>query len=205
MAVAAVVADLLASPAASALRQRYGEPWRHYHDWTHPLAMIGHLAAAEGDGVPIEDPVAAVGFVLWHDAIYDPQAAAGRNERLSAELCRHGMPAVADPASVDRAVVAVLATIDHRVPPAPDCADGALLLDIDLAILGASAAGFARYDAAIAAEYSHVAVDAYRSGRAAVLKRFLERDRLFVTPWGRERWEEPARANLARAIAALSA
>jgi predicted metal-dependent HD superfamily phosphohydrolase len=203
MAVAAVVADLLASPTASSLRQRYREPWRHYHDWTHPLAMIGHLAAAERDGVSIEDPVAAVGFVLWHDAIYDPQAAPGRNERLSAELCRHEMPAVADPASVDRAVAAVLATIDHQVPGASECPDGALLLDIDLAILGASDTDFDHYDAAIAAEYAHVPPEAYRSGRAAVLHRFLDRDRLFVTDWGRARWEQPARANLRRSIASV--
>jgi predicted metal-dependent HD superfamily phosphohydrolase len=199
--IAGAVAELFATAVASAVRQRYHEPWRHYHAWHHPLAMITHLAAAEAEGVTIDDPVAAVGFVLWHDAIYDPQAAPGRNERLSAELCRHEM--AADVASVDRAVAAILATIDHRVPDVAACPDGALLLDVDLSILGVSEAAFAVYDAQIAAEYAHVASDAYRVGRAAVLRRFLDRERLYLTDWGYARWEAQARLNLSRAIQAL--
>lgn len=204
MRIAEVVADLLAHPSAASIVARYHEPWRHYHDWSHPLAMIRHLAAAEADGVPVADPVAAVGFVLWHDAIYDPQALHSRNERMSAELCRNEMAAVADMTSVNRASTAILATIDHCVPNVAACPDGALLLDIDLAILGASAADFNRYDARIAAEYAHVSPDAYRTGRSTVLRRFLDRERLFVTDWAMARWEDRARSNLAGVIAALS-
>jgi predicted metal-dependent HD superfamily phosphohydrolase len=166
--------------------------------------MIGSLAAAEADGVSIADPMAAIGFVLWHDAIYDPQAGAGRNEQLSAALCQRNMSAVADAASVTAAVATILATIDHRVPDTAVCRDGALLLDVDLAILGANETDFARYDAAIAVEYAHVEPSAYRHGRATVLHRFLARDRLFMTDWAHDRWEVRARDNLRRAIAALA-
>lgn len=201
MRIAGVVAEMFSTPAAVAVRGRYHEPWRRYHDWSHPLGMIGHLASAEADGVAIVDPVAAVGFVLWHDSIYDPRAAHGRNEGLSAMLCRAEMGA--EDVSVGRALEAIGATVDHIAPDRDPCPDGALLLDIDLAILGAADVDFDRYDVQIADEYAHVPAEAYRTGRTAVLRRFLDRDRLYLTDWGFARWEARARDNLARAIAAL--
>ena len=191
--------DLLSRAPVAALRSRYDEPWRHYHVWDHPQAMLRHLSTAQADGVAVADHDAAVGFILWHDAIYDPQATGGRNERLSAELCRHEMAPLASAASVDRAVAAIVATIDHRLP-AGDCPDAALLLDIDLSILGAGAAAFDAYDDAIRREYAHVVEADYRAGRRAILTRFLERDRLYLTEWGHARWEDAARANVRRAI-----
>lgn len=197
-----MASTLLSRAPLDALQSRYGEPWRHYHVWAHPMAMLGHLAAAQADGVGLADPDAAVGFVLWHDAIYDPQAGGGRNERLSAVLCRAEMAAIAEPRSVDRAIRAIEATIAHRLPDG-DCPDAALLLDIDLAILGADDAGFDADDAAIRREYSYVPEADYRAARADILARFLDRERLYMTPWAQQRWAARARANLSRAIARL--
>ncbi|WP_326523982.1 HD domain-containing protein [Sphingomonas sp.] len=195
--------DLLSRAPIAALRSRYDEPWRHYHAWAHPQAMLRHLAAAQAEGLVVADRDAAVGFILWHDAIYDPQAGGGRNERLSAALCRAEMTPLADMASVERAVLAIEATIAHVLPEG-DCPDAALLLDIDLSVLGADEEGFDAYDAAIRREYAHVEEAAYRAGRVAILTRFLERHRLYLTDWGHARWEAAARANLSRAIARLA-
>lgn len=191
--------DLLSRAPLAALRSRYDEPCRHYHVWAHVEAMLRHLAEAQADGVALADPDAAVGFVLWHDAVYDPQAGGGRNERLSAELCRAEMDGLADAVSVDRAARAIEATISHRLPDG-DCPDSAILLDIDLSILGANATGFDGYDAAIRREYAHVAERDYRTGRAAILRQFLARETLYLTDWARQRWEGRARINLARAV-----
>lgn len=99
---------------------------------------------------------------------------------------------------------AILATTGHAVPSdLSKSPDAALLLDIDLSILGASRAEFDIYDQAICSEYRHVPEDMYREKRASVLEGFLRRDRRYLTEWGYERWEAPARANLARAIAEL--
>ena len=186
-----------------ALKARYDEPWRHYHAWPHPQAMLHHLAAAGADGVAVVDHDAAVGFILWHDAVYDPQAGGGRNERLSAALCSAEMAAIASPVAVDRAVAAIEATVRHQLPDR-DCPDGALLLDIDLSILGADAAAFDAYDTAIRREYAHVAEADYRAGRRAILSAFLDRPRLYLTDWGHDRWEASARVNLRRAIDRLA-
>lgn len=198
----ATIAAFVDTAPIAALQSRYDEPWRHYHVWAHPQAMLRHLDQAITDGVELADPIAAAGFVLWHDAIYDPQAPHGRNEALSAELCRAEMAMIAEPISVARACTAIDATIRHLLPDG-DYLDAALLLDIDLSILGADDATFAAYDRAIRAEYAHVAEHDYRTGRAAILQRFLDRDRLFLTDWGFDRWESRAHANLDRTISEL--
>jgi len=84
---------------------------------------------------------------------------------------------------------------------APASADEALLVDIDLAILGADAARFAQYQAQIRREYAHVAEPEFRDGRSAVLAGLLARDPIYRTPRLRDELEARARTNLALAIA----
>ncbi|MGH6613731.1 HD domain-containing protein [Sphingomonas sp.] len=197
------IASLLAAAPLEALERRYREPWRHYHAWAHPQAMLAHLDRAIGDAVPVVDPTACAGFILWHDAVYDPQAPHGRNEELSAVLCASEMGAIAGPLATARAGAAILATIRHVPPDPADCPDGALLLDIDLSILGQPAAVFDAYDRQIRAEYAHVEAGVYAAARAGILRNFLARDRLFLTDWGFDQWEQAARDNLRRVIAQL--
>lgn len=177
---------------------RYREPWRAYHDELHLDELKRHLLQAERDGVGVVDGVAAYGFVVWHDAVYDPQAAPGRNEALSAQLCRAELATLAHPASVERACQTIVATIRHELPTVDASPDVALLLDCDLAILGAEPSRFAAYDAAIRQEYAHVPDDVFTVRRAEVLAAFLRRPRLYLTDWAEARWEARARANLAR-------
>ncbi|MFA4892447.1 hypothetical protein [Brevundimonas sp.] len=87
----------------------------------------------------------------------------------------------------------------------PDDALGARLVSIDLSILGAAPERYDAYAAAIRHEYRHVPTPLYRAGRAAILGRFLDSGRLFADPDRAERFEAPARANLAREIVALTA
>ena len=176
---------------------RYSEPWRHYHDEDHISEMGMHVHDAERDGVRIHDGAAACAFVLWHDAVYDPQAPHSRNETLSAALCRADFSAIAEPVSVERACTAILATIGHAPPEdIASCPDIAILLDADLAILGAAPERFRQYDAAIRKEYAHVPDEVYGPRRREVLGRFLQRDRLYLTDWAHERWDARARDNL---------
>lgn len=57
---------------------------------------------------------------------------------------------------------------------------------------------------AIRLEYQHYPEDAYRKGRAAVLKGFLGRERLFFSSVAEtEGWEERARENLEYEIGLL--
>jgi predicted metal-dependent HD superfamily phosphohydrolase len=79
-----------------------------------------------------------------------------------------------------------------------------VLCDADLAILAAPPAAYAAYTAAVRQEYHFVPDDAFRAGRAAVLRRLLELPRLFRTPYGRRAWEATARYNLTGELEMLS-
>lgn len=187
------------------LRARYDEPWRRYHSMAHINAMEGHLRDALAAGVTVHDLPACQAFIWWHDAIYEPEASPGHNERRSAELCRAEMSVSGyDAGTIQRAVAMIEATARHTPPEAAAAPDAPLMLDIDLSILGAPPTAYEHYAEAIRREYVHVAEDAYREGRARILRSFLDRPALYLTGWARGQWDGPARTNLAWEIAALT-
>ena len=191
-----VAQDLLAN-----LQTRHAEPQRHYHDWSHIEALLGHMRRL---GDAIEDTDGVLYAILFHDAIYDPKAP--DNERQSAELLLRLAPQIAAP-SLALAHRMILATEGHRLPEGTDAEreDIAHFLDMDLAILGAGEARFDIYEGQIRREYAHVPDDAFRKGRAAVLRGFQARETLYFSEWGRDRFEGAARANIERSIARLEA
>jgi predicted metal-dependent HD superfamily phosphohydrolase len=75
-----------------------------------------------------------------------------------------------------------------------------VLLDADLAILGASEIDYQAYAVSIRREYAWVPEPEYRKGRRQVLERFLTRPRIFHFL---SHLEEPARRNLVAEIARL--
>lgn len=187
-----------------ALAQRHhDEPHRGYHGWSHPQAL---LALADEITEDLCDPVAVEAAILFHDAIYDPRAS--DNERRSAELADRVLAGHISDASRARAVRLIDATARHAIPddlPEDEIEDMARFLDLDLSILGAPAQDFDAYEAGVRHEYAHIPAAVFAQGRAAILRRFLERDRLYLSDWGLERFEAAARANLRRSINALEA
>jgi predicted metal-dependent HD superfamily phosphohydrolase len=152
----------------------------------------------------LHDPLAVECAILLHDAVYDPTAA--DNEKRSAALAAEILEGVVPADSLARAVKLIEATERHQVPDrlspkeAEDCR---IFLDMDLSILGADKEAFDRYEAGVRHEYRHVPEALFRQGRAAILERFLERQTLFMSDWGRERFEARARTNLRRSLDAL--
>lgn len=185
--------ELLRSVGAD-LAERHREPHRHYHSQEHVLAVLDHLGHLDA-----ASPVSRLA-AFFHDAIYDPTR--GDNEKRSADLAAQALAGV-DFAGTDAVVRVIEATATHSLgDDAP--AETAAFLDADLAILGASPKIYDRYAAAIRSEYAHVPDPDFRLGRQAVLEHFLERDRLYFTPGGRDTWESAARANLTRELGRLS-
>ncbi len=95
----------------------------------------------------------------------------------------------------------ILLTKTHEC--ANDDRVGPILLDADLAILGAETAIYAAYATAIRREYDWVSEPDYRTGRGKVLERFLARPSIYRTPRMVEQNEVRARANLAEELATL--
>ena len=79
----------------------------------------------------------------------------------------------------------------------------ALLQDIDLSILGADAELYDCYEGWIRQEYDFVPEEAFRQGRGAVLKGFLDQGEIYHKAELREKLEDPARNNLNRALEKL--
>jgi predicted metal-dependent HD superfamily phosphohydrolase len=90
----------------------------------------------------------------------------------------------------------------HKVAPTTD--DEALVVDIDLSILGKPAERFDEYEKAIRAEYAHIPDDAFRKGRSDILQKFLARDRIYTTEYFYNKYEKSARANLERSLSLLA-
>jgi predicted metal-dependent HD superfamily phosphohydrolase len=183
------------------LLARHREKHRRYHTSTHVAWVIRHvdeLAARE----PIDHLDEVVAAVFYHDAVYEPAFPA--NERASARLARRDLTAIGWAAgAVDRVASMIEATAHGATDGAGVSGDTALLLDADLAILGADPAGYAAYATGVRAEYRHISDDDWRTGRAAVLGGFLERPWIYSTRTARDLWEMRARANLAAELAAL--
>ena len=170
------------------LLRRWSEPQRAYHDREH-LAEV--LMALDELADPVPRPIR---FAAWfHDAVYDPRR--DDNEERSAELAAVTLSdAGADPADVAEVQRLVRLTATHD--PTTDDADGQLLCDADLAILGSSPARYARYRQDVRREYGFVPEADFRAGRSRILRGFLERPSIYRTPTGRDRWESAARRNI---------
>ena len=186
--------------AAAGLLARWREPHRLYHNETHLLAVLAALDdLTSGAGLPLDQPVPAVDLgavrlAAWfHDAVY--QGRPGDDEEASAVLAERMLPPLGvAPEQVTEVARLVRMTAAH----APEPGDGAaeLLADADLAVLGSQEPVYRSYAEAIRAEYAQVPDDAFRLGRAQVLRR-LGADRwIYRTPRGRALWEDAARANL---------
>jgi predicted metal-dependent HD superfamily phosphohydrolase len=176
---------------ACELLDRWREPHRHYHTLAHlaaTLAIVGRRPVVE--------------LAAWfHDAVYDPRVT--DNEEASAQLAERSLPAVGiAPATVAEVARLVRLTATHD--PGPGDGAGALLCDADLSILAADPARYDAYAAAVRREYGHVPDEAFRVGRAEVLRHLLGLPVLYRAVPERAEWEVRARANLARELSTLA-
>lgn len=168
---------------------RYREKHRHYHTLQHLDECLRHL----DEVAPLAIHVPEIELALWfHDAVYDPHKQ--NNEDLSAAWARSAAAEAGLPSEVcDRIYNLVRVTASHN---RPGTSDEALLIDIDLAILGASPDRFEEYEQGIRNEYSWVPSLIFAVKRRSILEKFLQRETIFHTQYFIERYEQQARLNL---------
>ncbi|MGY0024836.1 HD domain-containing protein [Streptomyces sp. cg35] len=185
-------------PYADNLLARWSEPQRKYHTTTHLTAVLDHLDVLAEHAA---DP-ALVRLAAWfHDAVYRPDRS--ENEERSAVLAERALREAGLPeARVAEVARLVRLTVTHD--PADGDTNGEALCDADLAILAAPPETYAAYTRAVREEYAFVPDEAFRTGRAAVLRQLLELPRLFRTPYGTAHWESGARDNLTTELALLA-
>ena len=178
------------TPYADNLLGRWQEPQRHYHTLTHLTAVLDHIDTLEKYAA---DPDVVRLAAWFHDAVYLPDRS--ENEERSAALAERALPEAGVPAP-RTAEVARLVRLTITHDPADDDPDGQVLCDADLAILASSPSAYAHYTAEVREEYHFIPSEAFREGRAAILRQLLDLPRLFHTQYGQEHWERTARYNL---------
>lgn len=188
----------------SDLERRWSEPHRGYHDTRHLLEVFWALEDLEA-GHEVTAREGTLGRVAgwFHDAVYQPSAPRGANEADSADLAVRDLRALGladDDIEVVRDLVLATGRHDLRAGGLP-----AAFHDADLWILGAPVERYTEYTAAVREEYAAVPDDAFRAGRAAILRPFLDREAIYSTETARSGWEEAARANLLREFEVLAA
>jgi len=177
------------------LLARWSETHRKHHTVTHLHQMLDVIGLLADSGLEFDRE--AVELAAWfHDAIYE----IGRddNEDRSAELARE---LLSSSPIRDEVARLVLLTKSHKV--ADDDVNGAVLSDADLSVLGSEPLRYRAYAGAVREEYAEVPDEVFKPARAQVLRALLDGP-LFHTAAGRERWEEPARRNIADEIAELT-
>jgi predicted metal-dependent HD superfamily phosphohydrolase len=135
----------------------------------------------------------------FHDAVYDDL---GNLEARSATLAELVL-ATTSAGRRQIAEVARLVRLTAHHKPEDDDLAGQVLCDADLAILAADEPRYREYVDGVRREHAAVPDPDFRAGRAAVLRDLAAKPTLFHTRYARTHWEEPARANLARELAAL--
>lgn len=197
--VGRVAPELDAAASFDVLVGAYGDSARGYHDESHIVACLEELDSAKG----ICERPDEVEFAIWlHDVVY--RSRGGDNETESADLAVLWLVTGGATTEVaDRIREMILAT-EHAAgdegTAGSATGDVAVMLDIDLSILGADEERFAAYEAGVRHEYRWVPGPLYRRKRAEVLRGFMERDPLFRTDHFRERLEGRAKQNLNRAV-----
>jgi predicted metal-dependent HD superfamily phosphohydrolase len=181
-------------------RAAYSEPHRRYHDERHLDDCLQQLDRVHD--LTKHERRLLRWAILWHDVVYEPGAF--NNEELSAERAERGL-LQCGVGSSDAAEVARLIrlTKSHKA----DASDrlGALLVSIDLSILGSDAARYLAYAAAVREEYAHVPDPMWQTGRSEVLKRLLTAEPLYPDPRVRAELEEQARRNMKEELRRLGA
>jgi predicted metal-dependent HD superfamily phosphohydrolase len=174
------------------IRQHYAGPGRFYHNFDHVGAMLETLESLASFARNLN----AIKLAAWlHDVIYDSRAS--DNEILSAEYAER----LCEKSSIPQGRGVVSLILKTKTHEAGDDPDAKVLIDADLAIIGASESAYRAYADQIRQEYAWVPEPDYRKGRRQVLQSFLTRPRIYHFL---SQLEQTARCNLAAEIARLA-
>jgi len=179
------------------LEMHYAARGRRYHTAHHINECLSELGRARHPEA--SNPL--VEYALWfHDAIYSTFSS--KNEQKSATWAAQVLTkSGALTESIELVRSLILGTRHNETPTEPP---HQLLVDIDLAILGAEPGRFREFELQIRSEYWWVPTALYRKQRSAILRSFVMRPSIYTTHEFRERYERLARNNVSWALEQLS-
>ncbi|MER8026176.1 DUF4031 domain-containing protein [Glutamicibacter protophormiae] len=180
------------------LLERWSQSHRRYHDRVHLLSVLEALDWLAKDQTDGEERMLLQLAAWFHDAVYE---GASDDEAKSAILARERLYGLLSPGAVSKVSELVLLTAGHS--PGDHDRLGRILCDADLEVLARPHPAYQRYAQAIYQEYAHFPRPALASGRIKVLGSLLEKDNIYSTARGIDRWETAARDNVGAEISVL--
>ena len=183
----------------------YGGTARHYHNLDHLVHGLSEIRAWAANTKPSALDIEIVKQAFWfHDAEYEHarEAGAPSNEEASAQLWLGShLGQEMDPAA------ALIRATDHFQEASIEHPLKAVLLSVDLAILGQDDEVYQNYARAIRQEYAHLPDDEYRRQRTGALGhlcRKAEAHKLFCDPYFAAQYNDRAIDNMEREMARLA-
>lgn len=177
----------------------YSSQERKYHNLKHINECLDELDLAREQGL-VKHPVIMEMALTHHDALYDTKRK--DNEEKSAALLFLNLKSMGFFKWARKIGYGYVMATKHNVIPGDEGAR--IVVDIDLSILGKSWERYEEYMRAIRQEYKWVEEKAFREGRAKVMQGFLDRERVYLTDFFREKYERQARDNVKREIELLN-
>lgn len=174
---------------------RYAETHRAYHTWEHIVECIKEAEALYGKDVWVTKPELMMA-ILFHDVVYDPHS--HTNEKDSRKTMEEMLSTSGAPQKFIVRVGELIMVTTHKNIAVVD--DEALIVDIDLSVLGKPWERFYHYEVQIRQEYHFVPCHEFVKGRVNILKGFLSRDRIYTTDYFHTKYERVARRNLSNSI-----
>ncbi len=187
---------------AEALIERWTAPDRRFHNLKH---LVDVLARVDQLNEETHEPDIVRVAAWYHGAVFDAALAAasanrgGEDEAASADVALRELVALGVPEARARRVHDLVIQLARHTPDPAD-PDSAVLCDADLGMLAVEPQKYKAYLEDLRAEYGHIAKIDFLRARQRILHRLLARPSLFVSPLS-ERWEEPARQNIAAELA----
>lgn len=178
---------------------RWAERHRSYHTARHleDVLLALNLLGIRGETIAPVTLLAA----WFHDAVYTGNTAS--DELESANLAVSSLTAIGISPALSRQVGDFIVATTPGISGVKISTPLTHLLDSDLAIFGASPKRYRNYALAVREEYAHVAEPDFRSGRAKILRNYLDRPTIYQTQPAQDLWEQQARINLAAEIQSL--
>ena len=184
--------------AGELLIERWSTPDRRFHNLRHLIDMLARVdELAEESHNPDIMRVACWyhGCVFSSDVEEVTRGNGGEDETASAAFAEADLRHLGVPMETVKRVCCLIVNLKRHML-AEDDIDAQALIDADLGTLAVDPQTYAEYVRLLREEYSHIPMEEYLRGRLTIVSRLLDRDHLFHSPLG-QRWEHPARENLA--------
>jgi predicted metal-dependent HD superfamily phosphohydrolase len=176
----------------------YNSQIRHYHNIMHICKM---LKSAEKFRKTANYSDRLIFAIFYHDIIYNPLKS--DNEEKSATLAEKELQKInfSDSKIVSEMIIR---TKNHFSRAENESPELQLLLDLDLETLGSESEIYFINTQNIRKEY-HIYPDLiFNKGRTTVLKKFLESESIYRTPFFKENYENQARINITEELKRLA-